>query len=154
MADLKTRFQRKGAPKRAPRGAQEGPRRGPKLKMTKTLNLLTVQWIWLFLAPPRGPERAPYGLKIASVRRVCLEIYKILVREGSERAPGPKKSSSRGSQERKKVVREPPRGSREKSKTRFHQNWGGGRFPLPPGTPLRGRVSPQQLLSILKNAFP
>ena len=45
-------------PKRAPRG----PRRGPKLKMPKTLNLLTVQKMLLFVAAQRGPEWAPNRL--------------------------------------------------------------------------------------------
>ena len=51
----------------------------------------------LFLGSDGGPEGPPNGLQIALVRGFGLKIYKILAREGSERAPRPKKSSKRRS---------------------------------------------------------
>ena len=41
---------------------------------------------------PEGPKEAPSGSQIAYGTSFGLEIYKNLVREGSERAPRPKKS--------------------------------------------------------------
>ena len=59
----------------------------------------------MFLASQGAPTWAPNGPQIAFRASFGLEIYENRVREGSERAPRPKKSSRRGSRERKKVVK-------------------------------------------------
>ena len=46
----------------------------------------------MVFAFPEGPKEAPSGSQIAHGTSFGLEIYKNLLREGSERAPRPKKT--------------------------------------------------------------